>query len=650
MAAAAFLLITLLFLAVPLATSVDERAEPATLLDRQESHLRRLEDVVESLSKTVAALQASLSACSSVRSGHSFASPSSVAPSLDLETVTPLLTPPQAAAAAGGGGGDRSSSVSVTKHKTSWSERFHFAAAARLEASAAVAAVLPYEDLDGFSKYFAVGDTLGRVYVFSSAGDVLIELPSLSDSPVTSMLSYLSSRRNESFLFVGHADGTITAHRLYESAASSDDWLTLSVGSSKPFIRGSRELDSLPVSGLEVHQVGRVRYILASDSGGRIRVFTENGTLYGTAIASSPPLAFMKQRLLFLTETGAGSLDLRSMVVRETECEGLNDSVAKAYSFDSSERLKAYGLTAGGDLIHVVLLGDVSNLKCRVRAVRKSEISGPVAIQTIKGYLLVASYDKVSVYNISSQFYGRVGAPRPLFSATIHEIRSLFLNSETVSDGSLDSKPLIAADREKLVVLGLGSGYIGIYRSNFPVFKVEANAVVWSGPALLFLLFLIGIWQFYVKKKDSLGWVPEESFNASGASSSLLGSAATDRAYADGGRTDIRDLRGGALRAPARRYASPPRYSGGSGIPFRAGSADPGYRAGSADPGYRAGSADPGYMAGSADPGFRTSSADPGFRAPGELKFRGQNIEPAGFSKRRETLFPNSQVAEDHID
>ncbi|KAJ0961186.1 hypothetical protein J5N97_000829 [Dioscorea zingiberensis] len=359
--------------------------------------------------------------------------------------------------------------------------------------------------------------------------------------------------------------------------------------------------------------------MLASDAGGRIRVFTENGTLYGTAIASSRPLAFAKHRLLFLTETGAGSLDLRSMVVREVDCEGLNGTLATAYSFDVLERSKAYGFTSSGDLIHVVLLGDAANLKCRVRAIKKAEVQGPVSIQAIRGYLLALSQDRVFVYNVSSQYYGRAGAPRPLFSVTIQELKSLFLNSDALQDGSFsETKPLVAADREKLVVLGLGGGYIGIYRSNFPVFKAESKAVVWSTPALLFLLFLIGIWQFYVKKKDSLGWVPEDSFNTTGvgSSGSLLGAGASDRSFGDASRPgELRELRGGPLRGAPRRYVSPPsRYPGGSGIPYR------------------------------------TASVDPGFRGTAELKYRGQNIEPSGFAKRRETLFPATQVSEDHID
>jgi hypothetical protein len=68
---------------------------------------------------------------------------------------------------------------------------------------------------------------------------------------------------------------------------------------------------------------------------------------------------------LFLTEAGAGSLDLRSMKVKESECEGLNHSLARNYVFDATERSKAYGFTEEGDLIHVLLLGDIMNFKCR---------------------------------------------------------------------------------------------------------------------------------------------------------------------------------------------------------------------------------------------------------------------------------------------
>ncbi|PKU84164.1 uncharacterized membrane protein At1g75140-like [Dendrobium catenatum] len=560
-------------------------------LDRQEDQLRRLEVLIESLSKTVSVLESSVSSLSS--------SPRFVHP-----TSPPSLSEPSVVG-------------TVAKPKSAWSERFQFLAAARLGSEATCAAVLPYQELDGVSKYVAVGDNGGHVHVFTSAGDVLIKLPSHSVSLVTSILSYLSFRRNESIILTGHADGSIAAHRLSETVSNGDDWVTLSLSSSRPFALGSRDLDSPPVLALEVHQVGRIRYVLAADGGGRIRVFTESGTLYGTAIASSRPLAFMRQKLLFLTETGAGSLDLRSMSVKEIECDGLNGSLAKSYSFDGFERSKAYGFTSTGDLIHVVLLGDATNLKCRVRAIRKAEIDGPVSIQTIKGYLLAVNQEKVLVYNVSSQYYGRVGAPRPLFSAGIQEIKSLFSNSDLSTDGFVPEKPLIATDRDRLVILGLQGGYIGIYRSNFPVFKAESNAVVWSAPVFLFILFLIGSWQFYVKKKDSLGWAGEETFdNATGtATVSILGPGSSERTFGDGSRaTDLRERRGSGLRGPARRYASPQRYTAGAGVSFRPG------------------------------------SADPGFRGPTDLNYRGQNTEAPGFPKRREPLFQNTQVVGENID
>lgn len=607
-------------------------AVEAGLLVRHEAQLARLEELTESLAKSVQALESALA-----------------------RSVEPDPPPPAAAAAAPG---DRRApqGVAVTKRRPYWSERFHFAAAARLGdgAYAAAATALPYEDADGLTKYFAVGDSRGRVFVFSAAGDALLELePGVSgEPPVTALLAYLSPRRTDCFLFAGHADGSIAAHRLIESSPHGDDWLTLAAASSRLLVRG---LDAAPVLHLEAHHAGRARYVLSCDSGGRIRVFTENGTLYGTAIASSTPLAFVKQRLLFLTEAGAASLDLRSMSVRETPCEGLaealNGSLPKAYSFDPSERFKAYGFTDAGDLVHVLLLGDIASLKCRVRAIKKAEIDNPVAIQTIKGYLLVASQDKILVYNTSTQYYGRVGAPRLLFATSIKDIKSVFAGSGGVMPASPAGKPLVAADREKLVILGLGDGYIAIYRSNFPVYKPESNAVVWSGPALLFLLFLIGIWQVYVKKKDSLGWTPEETFNTSvtAPTGSILNHSTSDRAFADSStRTGERgyvdgttrasdrsyvdattratdrayaeatrgvDLRGGALRGAPRRYVSPTRYTGATGIPYR------------------------------------PVSTEPVLRTTPELKYRGPGMEPPGFPKKRDTLFSSNQtVVDDHVD
>ncbi|KAI8548799.1 hypothetical protein RHMOL_Rhmol07G0302200 [Rhododendron molle] len=522
--------------------------------------------------------------------------------------------------------------ASVTKYDPFWSERFQSVSAVELETSrASCINVLPFRDHEGLSKYFAVGDDQGRVFVFPRNGDVLVVFNTFADSPVTAMLSYLSVYKNESVVVTGHGNGLVLVHRVWEES-NGEDWTAITMEN-----RGRLDLDEIgengsPVSLLEVHHVGRTRYILSVDGSGKIRVLRENGTVYGLAVPASRPLVFLKQRLLFLTETGAGSLDLRTMKVRVSECEGLNRSSVEIYVFDATERSKAYGFTSEGDMIHVLLLGDIMNFKCRVRSKRKFDMDKPLAMEAIKGYLLVVNQEKVFVYNVSSQHYTRAGGPRLLFSAYLDEIRSSFPNYRLTD---LDTQkgmvmPLLASDTEKLLVLGLGDGHVRMYRSNLPIFKGESNTILWTSPVFFFILFLFGAWQFFAKKKEALiSWGPDDPFNSMSISNggAPLGSGSSDRSFTESSSRggDAGDLRGGGaggLRGPTRRYVSPSRYPGGSTTSFRNASADTN--------------------------SSRPSSVDPNLRTTSEqLKFRGSNLESTGFQKRRESLFVTSQVVDD---
>lgn len=528
--------------------------------------------------------------------------------------------------------GERSRAVSVTKYSPFWSERFQFVSAVKLDSQATCISVLPFRDYEGLSKYVAVGDERGTVYVFLRNGDVLVQHHTLSDSPITAMVSYMSVYKNESFVVTGHKNGAILIHRIWEGS-TGEDWSLLFMENVGKFMSSDNGGDGLSITILEVHHAGRMKYILATDVSGKIWVFRENGTLHGSTMPHSRPLVFLKQRLLFLTESGAGSLDLRSMKVRESECEGLNHSLARNYVFDATERSKAYGFTSEGDLIHVLLLGDIMNFKCRVRSKRKFDMEEPLAFQAIKGYLLIVSEEKIFVYNVSTQHYVRVGAPRILFSAGLDEIRSSFLNYQSMDlDGERkEAIPLIASDREKFVVVGLGGGYVGMYRSNLPVYKGEFNTIFWTSPVLFFILFLFGAWQFFAKKKEALtSWGPDDPFSststAAGATTGApLGATSSgdrgDRSFIDSSsrNADMMDLRGSGLRGPTRRYVSPPRYSGAATSSFRPGSVDHNPRPTSVDP------------------NFRTS----------ELKYRGQGLESSAFPKRREGLFINNQGVDD---
>lgn len=528
--------------------------------------------------------------------------------------------------------------VSVTKLSNSfWSERFQLVSAVKLGSNATCINVLPFGDFEGFVKYVAVGDDLGRVYVLSRNGDVSVEFHTMSESPITAILSYLSIYKNESILVTGHENGLILMHRIWEDS-NADEWSSLHMASVLKFDRHKVKDTPSPITILEVHHVGQKRYILSTDLSGTIRVFRENGTVYGQPVVPmSRPLAFLKQRLLFLTEMGAGSLDLRTMKIREAPCEGLNNSVVENYVFDATERSKAYGFTSEGDMIHVLLLGDIMNFKCRIRSKRKFEMGKPQSFQAIKGYLLAGNHEKIFVYNVSSQHYVRAGGPKLLSSADLNEIASSFLSKEQMSANGKRKlvKPIIASDREKLVILTIGSGYLGIYRSTLPVFKNEFNTMQWTSPILFFILFLFGAWHFFANKKEALtSWGPDDPFTTSasvtnggvpvGGSSSSGGTSSGDtRPFIDSSRNaDIGDLRGTVIRGPSRRYVSPSQYPGGSAASsFRPSAAD-----------------------------GNSVSADPNFRTAPEIKYRGPNLENSGFPKRREasSLYVNNAVADDN--
>ncbi|KAF5752697.1 hypothetical protein HS088_TW01G00613 [Tripterygium wilfordii] len=513
-------------------------------------------------------------------------------------------------------------SVPVTKYGPTWSERFQFVAAVKLGDSVVTSInVLPFRDYEGLSKYVAVGDDQGRVYLFTKNGDVLLEFVTTCESPVTAMLSYTSVYKNQSILVTGHQNGVVLVHKLFEVAPTGEEWSSLSMESVSKLKDGQGGGHAITI--LEVHPVGRLRYIVSSDMSGQIRVFNENGTIYGTVTPSSRPLAFLKQRLLFLTEKGAASLDLRSMRITESKCEGLNHSIVRNYVFDATERSKAYGFTSEGHLIHVLLLGDVANFKCRLRSRQKFEMDEPLNFQAIKGYLLIVNKEKIFVYNVSSQHYGRPGAPRLIFSAGLDDIISSFLNYQMVDDDAFANRrravTLIATDREKLVVLSLGDGYVGMYRSNLPVFKGEFSSMIWTSPVLFFIVFLIVACIFFAKKREALtSWGPDDPFiTPSATNGAPIGSTSGDRSFVDTSNRGA-DIIG--LRGPSRRYVSPSRYAGGD-----------------------AGS----YRPSSSDPSSRPASVDPNFRATSELKFRGSALESSGFPKRRDSLFVNSQVLDD---
>ena len=202
--------------------------------DRQGVALHRLEELVRNLTEVVARLDAKLSETSSKEENEM---------------------------SSNGVKEKAKKAFSVTKYSPFWSERFEFTSAVKLNSEATCINVLPFKDHEGLSKYFAVGDSSGNLYVFLRNGDVLVEFFSNCDSPITAMVSYLSVYKNESFVVTGHQSGAVLLHRLREGSMGDD----LSSAVMESVGKFDVTEDGLEVTLLEVHHVGRVRYILATD-------------------------------------------------------------------------------------------------------------------------------------------------------------------------------------------------------------------------------------------------------------------------------------------------------------------------------------------------------------------------------------------------
>ncbi|XP_002980204.2 uncharacterized membrane protein At1g75140 [Selaginella moellendorffii] len=427
----------------------------------------------------------------------------------------------------------------VARYKPAWSDHFQFLSAVHLEAPLSSLHILPHEGEDGMGKYVAVGDEAGHLYIFSSLGDLLVDHSSPYTAPVTTMISVIL-RRNETLLVTGYSNGAVLAYRVWESvhrgSSSVEDWTSLRVEFSHtfvdPFTRAGGGEASPILHTLEMYRVGRMRYLLVADASGKIQVFRDNGTLYGTAESPSRPLAFLRtsstQRLLFLTASGAASLDLRTMTVRSSPCEGLRNSSLVAYAFDASGRSKAYGVTENGDLIYVTLSGDTLHFDCHARVKRKLDLQGPVRLHGLKGYILIVTPREVAVYNTTlhsgfgnSRAGGR-GSSRSLFTASIDEISQTFLSTPVATA----RQPLVVCDRDKLVVLGFGEGYVGMFRSNLPVHRPgEIGAKFWGMPVFFTTAVLALAWFFMNRKRDQVKM--EERPQASSIAAASTSAAST---------------------------------------------------------------------------------------------------------------------------
>eukprot|EP00854_Cymbomonas_tetramitiformis_P017290 gene17290-20576_t len=359
----------------------------------------------------------------------------------------------------------------IAKHKAAWYEYMQLMSAVKVDTEVSCLHLLPQDGGQGLARYFAVGDQTGKVYFFRPQGDLLLEYHTGLANAVTSITSYVI-RKNETMIITGHEDGSVGFHKLSEtihkdSTITGEDLYILgaehklTVSLSPPNVSGISAKDGEeagsglvkmnaplgPVKVVETYRQSQRRFIVAANPQGEITIFKENGTLHGAVQSPTPIVEFRSnaQHILYITETGVGSVDLRTLEVLSAGCTGLNESTITSARFDSTVNSKVYAVTAEGDVLTLFLSGE-KKMDCNVRSRRQAGLMPPAALAPIKGYLVAATADDLWAFNITGA--GR-GGPRYVLQEDLDVVGMAFGHAPSSCSVAGQGKPMMVNNKQR---------------------------------------------------------------------------------------------------------------------------------------------------------------------------------------------------------
>ncbi|GAQ78037.1 hypothetical protein KFL_000070080 [Klebsormidium nitens] len=427
----------------------------------------------------------------------------------------------------------------VVRPRVAWADHFQLLAAVQVGAQVTCLHAVQQEIEDGLSPYVAVGDSDGALHVFQPTGQLVCEHSSAARSPVTALVSFPKGPL-ETWLVSGHSDGALVLHCLAEAdiAGGSDDppgAKIVSHGSLRAAGGGLRQSQNEPgasegearslveneallggsesegeVKILHMLRRGGSQLLLAADATGGLEIFdlTERKRL-GILYKRSRILAFQKpltsSRVVFVSKSGVGRVDLTRMMMHPVECPGLDGIVLESFAFDVNGRSKGYGIVEGGkEMVVVNVGGDGRGVNCQLLARRKGAFEGATALQAIKGYLVARSEHGADVFNTSLPKFGAGKAvlARPLFTVPSAEITAAFnWHPASSPQESLSVPPPFATNKDRLVVLAFPGGLVGMYRSELPLPRVPNLAASFPGtPVFIAIVMVAATWQILLRR------------------------------------------------------------------------------------------------------------------------------------------------------
>jgi len=403
----------------------------------------------------------------------------------------------------------------IAKYKVGFFDHLRLMSAVKVDTETSAVMLMPQDGGMGTSRYLALGDNEGKVYIFRPQGELMIEFPSGSYSPVTALSAYVV-RRNETVLLVGHEDGSAHFHRIEEhvqmESLMPEDMYTLmqthvatvSLVKHAPASGGreSQELvgvddDTGAVVFMEAYRWSQRRFVVLTNAQNELTVYKENGTLHGTAQSPSSivQLKSGSAMTIFITENGVGSLDLNTMVVEANECQGLNGSTIVTAAFDSFVSSRAYALTTEGELLTLTLVGD-RRTDCFIKTRKSAGLMPPASLASLKGYLIASTSTELWVFNVTGN--SRSG-PRFVLQDSLDNVAAAFGHNPSECPLLI---PKVLANRHRQVVASFCNGLIGAFESHLPVQRPQDwNPKLWSQPLFIGAIVVVAMYQFYNQRR-----------------------------------------------------------------------------------------------------------------------------------------------------
>ncbi|KAI8466807.1 MAG: hypothetical protein J3K34DRAFT_524218 [Monoraphidium minutum] len=486
-----------------------------------------------------------------------------------------------------------------------WAHHAAFLAAVSADAPVTAAAGLPAPQAPGRGapQLLALGDAAGRLYLFSPAGRLLHEHATAGPpAAVTALAACAAGGGNRSVLAVGRADGAVELLAVvhdrshargggggHEGAVHAVQPLLLSTAADRWEERGAAAAAAAEggaaaegaeaVLHVQCVKASGARVAVAADAGGWISTVADGGPPPAHRTLGGRPLAVRSSHLLAvaLTSTQAAVMWLRpGRAVARRPCGGLDGPGGELIVavFDPHRSYRAYGYTAGGDLVALAVPSEKKAVPCRVtQRIPLGLAPGPVALAATRDRLLLSHAAGAAAFStagplqralapVVSQVWGELWrqaglsrfAPPPAAAAASEGPGGA--DAAALGGGGAFAAPLLAAAGQ-LAVVGLGDAGVAIFDAGGGAAAGGALAAAGGGggggglggggewvlkivqPLVIVMMVVVGIWQF--RRAAGMGGGAAAGQRRSAAAQrramELLGAAGPDLMgpYMDGG-------------------------------------------------------------------------------------------------------------------